>query len=149
MAKAEIMTIENFTPVTALLGGILIGAAASLLLLLNGRIAGISGITGGLLRAGPGDRAWRVLFVLGLLISVSAYRLVGLPPASIRIDASWPALILGGLLVGFGTQLGRGCTSGHGVCGIARLAPRSIAATLVFMLSAAATVFVVRHVVEG
>jgi uncharacterized membrane protein YedE/YeeE len=143
------MTIENFTPITALLGGLLIGVAASLLLLLNGRIAGISGIAGGLLRAGAGDRTWRLLFLLGLVAGAGASRLVGSQPASIHIDASLPALILGGLLVGFGTQLGGGCTSGHGVCGIARLSPRSITATLVFMLSAAATVFVVRHVIPG
>jgi uncharacterized membrane protein YedE/YeeE len=143
------MTIENFTPAAALVGGLLIGIAALLLLLLNGRIAGVSGIVGGLFRAGSGDRAWRTLFLLGLVVGAGAYRLLGFPPASIHIDASWPALIAGGLLVGFGTQLGHGCTSGHGVCGIARLSPRSIAATLVFMVSAAVTVFITRHLLQG
>jgi uncharacterized protein len=143
------MTIENFTPASALIGGMLIGVAASLLLLINGRIAGVSGIAGGLLRADPGERAWRVLFVVGLMAGAGAYGLIAPWPVSISIDASWPVLIAGGLLVGFGTQLGSGCTSGHGVCGIARLSPRSIVATLVFMLTAAATVFVVRHVIGG
>jgi uncharacterized protein len=141
------MVIENFTPISALLGGVLIGTAATLLLLLNGRIAGVSGIAGGLLKAAPGDAAWRVLFVLGLVIGAGAYALVSPRPVEIRIAASWPILVLGGLLVGFGTQLGRGCTSGHGVCGIARLSPRSIVATLVFMVTAGVTVFLVRHVI--
>jgi len=143
------MVIENFTPVSALAGGVLIGTAATLLLLMNGRIAGVSGIAGGLLKATPGDLAWRALFVLGLVIGAGAYGLVSPEPVTIRIDASWPILVIGGLLVGFGTQLGRGCTSGHGVCGIARLSPRSIIATLVFMVSAGLTVFLVRHMVLG
>jgi uncharacterized protein len=143
------MVIENFTPVSALFGGILIGAAATLLLLLNGRIAGVSGIAGGLLKRTPGDIAWRVLFVLGLVIGAGGYALLSPKPVAIRIDAAWLILVLGGLLVGFGTQLGRGCTSGHGVCGIARLSPRSIVATLVFTISAGVTVFLVRHVIQG
>lgn len=141
------MIIENFTPVSALLGGALIGVAATLLLLLNGRIAGVSGIAGGLLRPATGDVIWRALFLLGLMIGAGGYGLVDQVP--IRIDASLPILVLGGLLVGFGTQLGRGCTSGHGVCGIARLSPRSIVATLVFMISAGLTVYLVRHVIGG
>jgi len=141
------MIIENFTPVSALLGGALIGVAATLLLLLNGRIAGVSGIAGGLLRPATGDVAWRALFLLGLMIGAGGYGLVDLVP--IRIDASLPILVLGGLLVGFGTQLGKGCTSGHGVCGIARLSRRSIVATLVFMISAGLTVYLVRHVIGG
>lgn len=141
------MTTENFTPISALLGGALIGLAVTLLLLLNGRIAGVSGIAGALLNSAPGEVAWRVLFLLGLMIGAGAYGLIS--PVTIRIDASLPVLVLGGLLVGFGTQLGRGCTSGHGVCGIARLSPRSIAATLVFMISAGVTVYLVRHVVGG
>lgn len=141
------MTIENFTPVSALVGGALIGAAAVLLLLLNGRIAGVSGIAGRLLQPRRDDTAWRVLFLVGLVVGAAAYGLVA--PVSIEITNSWPVLVIGGLLVGFGTQLGSGCTSGHGVCGIARLSPRSIAATLVFVASAIVTVFVTRHVVGG
>ena len=139
------MVIENFTPVSALLGGALIGLSATMLLSLTGRIAGVSGIAGGLLARPSGDMAWRILFVLGLVVGAGLYSLVA--PVQLRIDASWPVLIAGGLLVGFGTQLGRGCTSGHGVCGMARLSPRSIAATAVFMLSAMATVFLARHLV--
>jgi uncharacterized protein len=139
------MAIENFTPVSALVGGALIGLAATLLLWLTGRIAGVSGIAGGLLDRPAGDMAWRAMFVIGLVIGAGLYGLV--TPVAVQIDASWPVIVAGGLLVGFGTQLGRGCTSGHGVCGMARLSPRSVAATLVFMASAIVTVFVVRHVV--
>ncbi|HYG86540.1 MAG TPA: YeeE/YedE thiosulfate transporter family protein [Azospirillum sp.] len=142
------MVIENFTPVAALLGGALIGIAATLLLLLNGRLAGVSGIAGRLLLSlRPGDVAWRVMFLLGLVVGAGAYGLVASP--AIRIDASLPVVVLGGLLVGFGTQLGSGCTSGHGVCGIARLSPRSIIATLVFMICGGVTVFLVRHIIGG
>jgi uncharacterized protein len=139
------MVIENFTPVSALVGGLVIGVAATLLLLLNGRIAGVSGIAGGLLSPARGEIGWRVLFLVGLMIGTGAYRLLSPGGLEIRIEASLPVLLLGGVLVGFGTQLGGGCTSGHGVCGIARLSPRSIAATLVFMVSAALTVYLVRH----
>ena len=139
------MDIENFTPASALIGGALIGLSATLLLWLTGRIAGVSGIAGGLLAKRPGDMAWRAMFIVGLLAGAGFYGLVA--PVPIETDASWPILIAGGLLVGFGTQLGRGCTSGHGVCGIARLSPRSIFATLVFMASAVATMFLVRHVI--
>jgi len=145
------MTIVNFTPLSALLGGALIGAAAVLLLLFNGRIAGVSGIAGRLLDADIHRRrdevAWRVLFLVGLMIGAGAYDLWR--PVTIQIEDSVGLLTLAGLLVGFGTQLGSGCTSGHGVCGIARLSPRSIAATLVFMASAMITVFIMRHVVGG
>lgn len=141
------MVIEGFTPVSALIGGMLIGTAAVLLLLLNGRIAGISGIAGGLLRPRADDVGWRVMFIVGLMIGAGAYGLVTSGP--IVIEASWPVIIAGGLLVGFGTQLGGGCTSGHGVCGIARLSPRSIFATIIFMLAAIVTVYVTRHVVGG
>jgi uncharacterized membrane protein YedE/YeeE len=143
------MIVENFTPGSALLGGALIGVAATMLLVLNGRIAGVSGIAGGLLRASSGDVAWRLLFLLGLALGAAAYAFVLPQPLTIRIDASLPVVVLGGLLVGFGTQLGGGCTSGHGVCGIARLSRRSIVATLVFVVTAAATVYVARHVVGG
>lgn len=145
------MTIENFTPVSALIGGLLIGSAATLLLLLNGRIAGVSGIAGGLLATNPGPRrneiAWRVLFIVGLMIGAAAYG--AFMPVTIRIEAPLPVLAVGGLLVGFGTRLGSGCTSGHGVCGIARLSQRSLVATAVFVAAAMITVFLVRHVVGG
>jgi uncharacterized membrane protein YedE/YeeE len=141
------MTIENFTPASALLGGVLIGIAATLLLAVNGRIAGVSGIAGGLLTPRSGDIAWRGLFLAGLILGAGAYS--AFRHVDIQIEEKFPVLIVAGLLVGYGTQLGRGCTSGHGVCGIARLSPRSIAATLVFMLSAAATVYLVRHVIKG
>jgi uncharacterized protein len=141
------MTIENFTPVSALIGGGLIGIAATLLLALNGRIAGVSGIVGRLFDPLPGDVAWRVTFLLGLMLGAGAYGLF--QPVSIQMTNSILVLVVGGLLVGYGTQLGNGCTSGHGVCGIARLSPRSIVATLVFMTSAAITVYLARHVIGG
>lgn len=140
------MVIENFTPVSALVGGALIGLAATILLLWNGRIAGISGIAGGLAPPVRGDIAWRLLFVAGLVIGAGLYRL-GDPTSTIEIESSIPVLVAAGLLVGFGTQLGRGCTSGHGVCGLARLSPRSLVATAVFMAVAGITVYVVRHVI--
>ncbi|MBT4769982.1 MAG: YeeE/YedE family protein [Rhodospirillaceae bacterium] len=139
--------MENFTPYSALAGGALIGASSALLLWLTGRIAGISGILGGLLSLSGGGLAWRVLFLAGLVIGTVLYRVGGGPLTDITITSSTPLLIVGGLLVGFGTALGRGCTSGHGICGLARLSPRSLAATLVFMASAAVTVFVARHLV--
>ena len=133
-----------FTPGSALAGGVLIGIAAALFVLLNGRIAGISGIVGGLLRPSRGDVAWRAAFVVGLVGAPWVYRLVAvLPP--LRIDASDGALILAGLLVGIGTRYGSGCTSGHGVCGLSRLSVRSLAATAAFMGAGFATVFVLRH----
>ena len=141
------MTIDwiHFTPYHAALGGVVIGVSVSLLLLMNGRIAGISGIIGGLLRAPvAGDRAWRLAFIGGLIAAPLLYRLFAELPAS-RIDASLPILILAGLLVGFGTSLGSGCTSGHSVCGLSRLSLRSLAATLTFMATGFITVFVVRH----
>jgi uncharacterized membrane protein YedE/YeeE len=138
--------IEGFTPLSALVGGGLIGLAASALYAATGRIAGVSGIVGGVLRAGDADRGWRLLFLAGLVVGAGATGLVAGTPV-LRIEAPWPVLVLAGLLVGYGTQLGKGCTSGHGVCGIARFSPRSIAATAVFMVTAALTVFIVRHVV--
>ena len=141
------MTIENFTPVSALIGGALIGIAATLLLVLNGRIAGVSGIVGRLFEPVSGDVAWRIMFLLGLMLGAGAYGLF--QPVSIQVTNSTLLLVIAGLLVGYGTQLGNGCTSGHGVCGIARLSPRSIAATLVFMASAAITVYLARHVIGG
>jgi uncharacterized membrane protein YedE/YeeE len=134
----------NFTPWPALAGGLLIGFAAAAFVLLNGRIAGISGILGGLLRPARGDVAWRVAFLLGLVAAPLVYGLAAtLPPA--RIDAGDGMLAAAGLLVGIGTRYGAGCTSGHGVCGLARRSPRSLAATAAFMLAGFATVYVVRH----
>jgi uncharacterized protein len=139
--------LENFTPVSALVGGALIGVSAGLLLWLNGRIAGISGIAGGLLSPSKGEIGWRALFLLGLVGGVAIYRLAGGDLQSIEINPSIPMLLIGGVLVGLGTGIGGGCTSGHGVCGMARLSPRSIVATLTFLAVAAVTVYVVRHVI--
>lgn len=135
----------DFIPWTALAGGVLIGLAVMLLLLLNGRVAGISGITGGLLRFRWDDLDWRVAFVFGLLISSFAWQLFFTMP-DVRIEADEILLVVAGLLVGFGTRYGSGCTSGHGVCGIARFSPRSIVATLTFMLTGFAVVYLLRHV---
>ncbi len=142
------MTIgwQAFTPLASLAGGLLIGLAAVLLVLLNGRIAGISGIVGGLLRPERGEVAWRLAFVLGLVGAPLAYAVLDEVPAP-RIDASWAALSLAGLLVGIGTRYGAGCTSGHGVCGLSRFSARSLAATLVFMGAGFATVLVTRHLI--
>lgn len=125
-------------------GGLLIGLAASVFVLLNGRIAGISGILGGLLRPVPGDIAWRAAFLAGLVGASLLYGLFAALPAA-HIDASGGMLAAAGLLVGIGTRYGVGCTSGHGVCGLARLSPRSLVATLSFMLAGFTTVFVLRH----
>jgi hypothetical protein len=136
----------HFTPWSSLAGGIMIGAAAAMLILVNGRIAGVAGIIGGVLRPATGDMAWRVAFLLGLIVAPAAH-LHFVEPTPPTIAASYPMLIAAGLLVGAGTRYGSGCTSGHGVCGIARLSPRSVVATLVFMAAGIATVFVVRHLV--
>ncbi|MBY0242334.1 MAG: YeeE/YedE family protein [Burkholderiaceae bacterium] len=135
---------NHFTPYAALLGGAFIGIAAALLLLMNGRIAGISGIVAGLLRPAAGDIGWRLAFVLGIIIAPWIYAQVAALPAA-RIDADMGALIIAGLLVGVGTRYGSGCTSGHGVCGLSRLSPRSAAATGAFMAAGFVTVFVARH----
>jgi uncharacterized membrane protein YedE/YeeE len=134
----------NFTPWTALAGGVLIGLASAMFILLNGRIAGISGILGGLLRPAPGDIGWRAAFIAGLVLAPLVYGLFA-PLPQVQIDAGSVTLIGAGLLVGIGTRYGSGCTSGHGVCGISRLSPRSLVATAAFMLAGFATVFVVRH----
>nr|WP_157050649.1 YeeE/YedE family protein [Herbaspirillum rhizosphaerae] len=134
----------GFTPWTSLAGGLLIGLAVALLILLNGRIAGISGILGGLLRPSKGEVFWRVAFIAGLLIAPLAYGLVASLP-TVSIEAGTPTLIISGLLVGLGTRYGSGCTSGHGVCGLSRLSVRSLAATITFMAAGFVTVFVVRH----
>jgi uncharacterized membrane protein YedE/YeeE len=134
----------HFTPWMSLAGGVLLGLASALFILLNGRVLGISGIVAGLLRPRPADSAWRLAFVLGLLTAPAAYALVATLPA-VRIDAGWGTLVVAGLLVGLGTRYGAGCTSGHGVCGLSRLSPRSLVATLAFMGTGFATVFVARH----
>jgi uncharacterized membrane protein YedE/YeeE len=139
------MDIVNFTPYSALAGGALIGLAASLLMLANGRIAGVSGIAGGLLAPARGEVAWRAAFLVGLVLGPAAVGLAGGFVPAPSFQAGTPGMVAAGLLVGFGTRLGAGCTSGHGVCGLARLAPRSLAATLVFMAVAVATVYVTRH----
>jgi uncharacterized membrane protein YedE/YeeE len=141
------MTIDwtHFTPWPALAGGLLIGMAAAAFVLLNGRIAGISGIVGGLLRPASGDVAWRIAFLAGLVAAPVAYALF-VPLPAVRIDAGAGTLAAAGLLVGLGTRYGAGCTSGHGVCGLARLSPRSLAATVAFMATGFATVFALRHV---
>ena len=136
----------NFTPMTALIGGLIIGLAAAMFVLLNGRIAGISGIVGGLLKPKSGDIAWRLLFIAGLLIAPLVYGFFAALP-HITIDANFPMLTAAGLLVGVGTRYASGCTSGHGVCGLSRLSPRSLVATLSFMGAGFATVYIIRHVV--
>jgi len=135
----------HFTPWTSLAGGILLGIAAAMFILFNGRVLGISGIVGGLLRPRSGDVGWRLAFVLGMLAAPTLYFLVA-GPTTARIDAGWLTLIVAGLLVGVGTRYASGCTSGHGVCGLSRLSPRSLVATLAFMAAGFITVFIVRHV---
>jgi uncharacterized protein len=137
---------DAFTPGSALTGGVLIGLAAAAFVLLNGRIAGISGIVGGLLRPVRGDISWRIAFALGLLVAPLTWPVIAALP-EIQIDAGYPMLIAAGFIVGISTRYGAGCTSGHGVCGISRLSPRSIVATLAFMGAGFATVFVVRHLI--
>lgn len=140
------MTVDwnAFTPVSALAGGALIGLAAVAFLLLNGRIAGISGIVGGLLRPQTGDVGWRLAFVAGLLLAPVIWTMALAAP-ELTIAANYPMLVIAGLIVGISTRYGSGCTSGHGVCGISRLSPRSLVATLCFMTTGFVTVYVVRH----
>ncbi len=141
--------MENFTPVPALAGGMLIGLAATLLLWSIGRIAGISGIVNGIASGARGDRAWRVAFLAGMMAAgaVTLHFFADLPPQA--RTGEMPVLLAAGFLVGFGTRMGNGCTSGHGVCGIARLSLRSLVATAVFMATGFATVFVTRHLIGG
>ena len=124
----------------------LIGLAAAVLLIMNGRIAGISGIVGGIMFPGKGDVAWRAVFVAGLIAGAVITPFISGKAFAFDLQASWILVIIGGFLVGFGTRMGSGCTSGHGVCGIARFSKRSLAATAVFMASAIVTVFITRHV---
>ena len=140
------MTIDmnHFTPWASLAGGVLIGLAAAMLVLLNGRVAGISGIVGGLLAPRSGEIGWRLAFVAGLFAAPLAMMVFGVNPVP-RIEAGFGMLVAAGLLVGIGTSYGSGCTSGHGVCGLSRLSPRSLAATAAFMLAGIVTVFLVRQ----
>lgn len=144
------MTIDwiSFTPWMALAGGVLIGAAASLFVLLNGRIAGISGLLASLVEPGAEGRSEKLLFLLGILFAPLLWMLFGNLPA-MEFQSGWVGLLVAGLLVGVGTRYGSGCTSGHGVCGISRLSPRSIVATLTFMAAGFATVYVLRHLLGG
>ena len=144
------MTIDwaNFTPWASLSGGILLGVASAFFMLVNGRVLGISGILGGLLPPKPGDAGWRIAFLLGMLAAPLVYGLLA-PAGFVKaptIDAGFATIVVAGLLVGLGTRYGSGCTSGHGVCGLSRLSPRSMVATLAFMGAGFAMVFVLRHV---
>jgi uncharacterized protein len=134
-----------FDPVSGLLGGGLIGLASVLLMLLNGRVAGISGILGGALAMSAGDKVWRLAFIAGLIVAPIVIGLFGHPLPEPQMPASWLLIVAAGVLVGFGARYGGGCTSGHGVCGIARLSARSIAATAIFMASAIIVVAIMRH----
>jgi uncharacterized protein len=138
----------SFTPVSALIGGALIGLSALMLLALNGRVAGVSGIAGLLLSPHGEGRGWRLAFVLGLVAAALLYTLVAGAP-QVQIAADTVTLVIAGVLVGIGTQLGSGCTSGHGVCGLSRLSARSLVATISFMAAGVVTVFLVRHVFGG
>lgn len=147
------MTIDwaHFTPWASLAGGLLLGVASAMFIMLNGRVLGISGILGGLLRPGRGDVAWRVTFLLGMAAAPVVFMLVA-PSGSLtvpRIDAGYGLIAVAGVLVGVGTRLGSGCTSGHGVCGLSRLSPRSMVATACFMAMGFLTVYVVRHLLQG
>jgi uncharacterized membrane protein YedE/YeeE len=138
--------VENFTPISGLIGGLLIGLSTVLLILFNGRIAGISGIVGGLLVGKGSEIGWRAVFVVGLLLGAFVYVLATGVALPVNIQVSLPVLVVAGLLLGFGARLGSGCTSGHGICGIARFSKRSIVATLVFFATAIITVFLTHHV---
>ncbi len=138
-------TATEFTPIPALIGGLMIGLSALMMLAFNGRIAGISGIVGNLFHSQGHDRLWRVVFVIGMLGGAALYGLLGEPGLTLHLEAGLPLMLLAGFIVGLGTRLARGCTSGHGVCGIGRVSPRSIAATAIFMAVAGITVFVTRH----
>lgn len=140
------MEIVNFTPMPALIGGALIGLASVLLLLLSGRIAGISGILGGLLPPTRGDTTWRLAFIAGLMLGGLGFVYLG-DVSAIAIEADTPLLVAAGLLVGVGTRVGSGCTSGHGICGVGRLSPRGLVATCIFVGVGMVTVFVTRHVI--
>lgn len=143
------MTIDwnNFTPWTSLAGGLMIGLATVMFSMFNGRIAGVSGIVGGLLNPIRGDISWRIAFVAGLVLSPLPLSLAS-PLPKVQIESSYPILIVAGLLVGIGTRYGSGCTSGHGVCGLSRRSPRSMVATVAFMLAGFVIVYIFRHLVH-
>jgi uncharacterized protein len=141
--------MANFTPISAAVGGALIGLAAVLLMFLNGRIAGVAGVFAGLIDPVSTDRGWRATFVAGLILAPLSAALIGYTIPVPQMPASLVTIVAAGLLVGFGTRLSNGCTSGHGVCGIARLSPRSITATIVFMVAAIVVVALTRHVLGG
>jgi uncharacterized membrane protein YedE/YeeE len=143
------MTIDwnHFTPWLSLSGGLLLGVSAAMFILVNGRVLGISGIVGGLLVPKKGDAGWRIAFLLGMAVSPLIFRML-MPPDMVqapRIDAGYLSVVVAGLLVGLGTRYGSGCTSGHGVCGLSRMSPRSLLATITFMATGFLTVFVLRH----
>jgi uncharacterized membrane protein YedE/YeeE len=139
--------MANFTPVSALVGGLLIGFSALILLLFNGRILGVTGITGGILQPQRKDLLWRVLFLGSVAIAPVLYSLVTAKPVLVEVTGSLPTLILGGFLVGFGACVGSGCTSGHGICGLGRLSKRSLVVTVTFMATSIVTVYVMRHMI--
>jgi uncharacterized protein len=141
--------MANFTPISGAIGGALIGLSAVLLMLLNGRIAGISGILGGLISPRSDDRLWPLAFIVGLIVAPLAAGLAGYAVPMPQMPGGLVLIAVAGLLVGFGTRLGSGCTSGHGICGMARLSPRSIAATMVFMVTAIVVVALTHHVIGG
>ncbi|QHO71520.1 YeeE/YedE family protein [Bradyrhizobium sp. CCBAU 051011] len=141
--------MANFTPVSAAIGGALIGLSAVLLMLSTGRIAGISGIFSGLLNLRGEDKGWRIAFVAGLILAPVIAGLIGYGMSPPKLPSNWIVIVVAGLLVGFGTRLGGGCTSGHGICGVARLSPRSVAATAIFMVMAIVTVAITHHVLGG
>lgn len=141
--------MDQFTPLTASIGGALIGLSAVVLMALNGRIAGISGVFSGAFLGEPGDRGWRIYFVGGLILAPALVTLIGGERPAFTMNASYPATIIAGLLVGFGTRLGSGCTSGHGVCGLSRLSPRSMVSVGLFMAMGMITVAAMRTAVGG
>jgi hypothetical protein len=141
--------MDGFTPISATIGGLLIGLSAVLLMGLNGRIAGISGVFSGAVFAEAGDKLWRGLFVLGLVAAPALWTLVQGAPPPFEITPSWPLIIAGGLLVGFGTRLGSGCTSGHGVCGLSRLSTRSMTSVALFMGAGMGTVALAKAFIGG
>lgn len=141
--------MENFTPLSASVGGALIGVSAVLLMALHGRIAGISGLFSGMLFADRGDRLWRIFFVAGLVLAAPLWMTVSSKAITFDMDAGWPLIVAGGLLIGFGTRLGSGCTSGHGVCGLSRLSSRSMVSIALFMGAGMATVAFVKPLFGG
>jgi uncharacterized membrane protein YedE/YeeE len=141
--------MEHFTPLASLIGGMLIGLSASMLLLFNGKIAGISGIIAGTLSPAKNDTLWRIVFVAGLLVGGFLLRLLSPQTFAIGITRSWSALVVAGLLVGFGTRLGNGCTSGHGVCGLSRFSQRSLIATVTFIATGTLTIYIINHLLGG